>query len=539
MKFRWSIAARCVAIAWVAVAVTAIASLIIQRSLIRQQGLDMARETLRSILLCAESTLMSGMNSGADAAGPALKAVQVAADKQGYEFRVPSRNPLNPKSAPAPEEEQILAKLTDHTLSDYFEVDRRKNEIIYARPIYLTAQCLGCHSGSAGDLHSAFLLRAKLDQLDARERAGMTTATLWVAPLALAIGLGAFLMTRSIRASLVETVRVLAKIAGGDLTEELSVCRNDEIGDIAAAMRSMSEKLREIIGGIARGVALLTESAAQLSASSQRMTSSSRSAFDKVHSVATAAEEMSCNAMSASVGMEHTTTNLGNVASSTDQMTATIGEIAGNSEQARRVTEEAAQQSARITDHMHQLGRAAREIGKVTQTITEISSQTNLLALNATIEAARAGAAGKGFAVVANEVKELAQQAAAATEDIKTRVRAVQSSTDEGVAEVESVASVVAKVSELVSSIAAAIEEQATVTKDIAHNIGDASTGVGEANSGVAHFSSVSLEIAKNIAGVDGALREMAGDSEHVQSSAEKLSKLALELNAAVAQFHI
>ena len=88
---------------------------------------------------------------------------------------------------------------------------------------------------------------------------------------------------------------------------------------------------------------------------------------------------------------------------------------------------------------MNQLGAAAQEIGKVTETITEISSQTNLLALNATIEAARAGSAGKGFAVVANEIKELAQQTAAATEDIKGRIAGVQSSTAGGIAEIDKV----------------------------------------------------------------------------------------------------
>ena len=180
----------------------------------------------------------------------------------------------------------------------------------------------------------------------------------------------------------------------------------------------------------------MSPASAELSASSARMSDGSREASDKAHAVAAAAEQMTANVMSVASGMEQTSTNLGTVATATEQMTSTIGEIAGNSEKARRITEEATRQAARIGEQMNQLGAAAQEIGKVTETITEISSQTNLLALNATIEAARAGSAGKGFAVVANEIKELAKQTAAATEDIKGRIAGVQSSTAGGIAEI-------------------------------------------------------------------------------------------------------
>jgi methyl-accepting chemotaxis protein len=237
--------------------------------------------------------------------------------------------------------------------------------------------------------------------------------------------------------------------------------------------------------------------------------------------------------------MEQTTTNLAHVSSATEQMTSTIGEIAHNSEKARRITDEATRQAARITEQINQLGVAAREIGKVTETITEISSQTNLLALNATIEAARAGAAGKGFAVVATEIKALAQQTAAATEDIKGRIAGVQSATAGGITEIEKVSHVISEVSAIVASIAAAIEEQSVATKDIARNIAEASVGLNDANTRVAETSHVSREIAKDIVSVDHAAGEMASGSDHVRGSAADLSTVAEQLQTVVSRFRV
>ena len=349
-------------------------------------------------------------------------------------------------------------------------------------------------------------------------------------------------IARSIAKPLGVAIAHLNEVAKGDLTKDAPAefqARGDEIGLLARSKQLMITNLRSTVKELSGGVQVLSSSSEELSANSSQMSSGGRNASDKAHAVAAAAEEMTSNVVSVAAGMEQTTTNLTSVASATEQMTATIGEIAGNSEKARRITEEATRQAARISEQMNHLGHAAQEIGKVTETITEISSQTNLLALNATIEAARAGSAGKGFAVVANEIKELAQQTAAATEDIKSRIAGVQSSTAGGIAEIGKVSQVIHEVSDIVAAIAAAIEEQSTVTRDIARNIGEATTGVRDANQRVAESSQVTQSIAKEIAGVDQATREMANGSERVQASASNLSKLAEALQSTVGKFQV
>ncbi len=375
-----------------------------------------------------------------------------------------------------------------------------------------------------------------------------TASTVWMLLIVgslIAVGLAAFggvVLTRGIAKPLGIAIAHLGEIAKGDLSKDALAefqARGDEIGLMARTKQLMITNLRKMVQDLSSGVEILSSSSTQLSANSGHMSAGGRKASDQAHTVAAAAEEMTSNVVSVAAGMEQTTTNLASVASATEEMTATIGEIASNSEKARRITEEATRQAASISEQMNHLGVAAQAIGKVTETITEISSQTNLLALNATIEAARAGSAGKGFAVVANEIKELAKQTAAATEDIKTRISGVQTSASAGISEIGKVSQVIREVSDIVASIAAAIEEQATVTKDIARNIGEATTGVRDANVRVAESSQVSQSIAKEIAGVDQSAREMAEGSDQVRSSATGLSKLAEALQSTVSKFQV
>lgn len=375
------------------------------------------------------------------------------------------------------------------------------------------------------------------DAVSRRMPIPITLLALFASAVATLLGV---VVTRSIAKPLGVAVSYLDGVAGGQLAHDVPkeyLERRDEIGLLSRAMQTMSTSLRDVVKEITGGIEVITSSSAALSANSTQMSDGSHEASGQAHSAAAAAEHMTANVMSVAAGMEQTSTNLASVASATEQMTATIGEIAGNSEKARRITEQATRQAASISEQMNQLGAAAQLIGKVTETITEISSQTNLLALNATIEAARAGSAGKGFAVVANEIKELAKQTAAATEDIKGRIAGVQASTTGGIAEIEKVSQVIHEVSDIVSSIAAAIEEQSTVTKDIARNISEASTGVQDANKRVSETSQGAAQIAREIGGVDRAAGQMVDGSEQVNVSAAELSKVAERLQTSVQRF--
>jgi methyl-accepting chemotaxis protein len=362
---------------------------------------------------------------------------------------------------------------------------------------------------------------------------------------ALSIALIALLNRRmgtSIIVPLVQTVATVSEQVGGDLTRsmpEALLARKDELGLLAQAVQALGENLRATVNDVSSGAMVLTTSATVMSNTAQELSSGCKNVADLANTVAAAAEESSANTNSVAAAMEQTTTNLSSVAAATEQMSATVGEIASNAEKARSISSEATRQAQAVSSMMNELGRAARDIGKVTETITSISAQTNLLALNATIEAARAGAAGKGFAVVANEIKELAHQTAAATEDIKSKISGIQASTGSSVSDIERIAQVIKDVGDIVSSIATAIEEQSTVTRDIAGNIAQATGGVKDASERVAQTASVSQSIAKDIAGVTATVTDLVASSANLHGSSSDLKELAQMLSDRVGKFKV
>ncbi len=327
-----------------------------------------------------------------------------------------------------------------------------------------------------------------------------------------------------------QVLEVVRRVAGGDLSKDPRAVAAS--GDsVLGAVDLMVDKLRAVFGELAGGAQTISASATELSAVSRQLTSSAGNSSSRAQGVAVAAEEMSANMLTVSAAMEQSTVSVNNVAGATEEMTTTIAEVAKNSDRARVITGQAVQQTERVTEQITALGRAAREIGKVTETIAAISAQTNLLALNATIEAARAGAAGKGFTVVATEIKELAQQTAAATEGIRDKIENIQASTAETVEEIEKISRTIQTVNEIIGGTAAAIEQQATVTREIAANIFQAAQGMQEVNQNVAQTSGVAGSIAHDISETNQSVLEISHGSSQVLESAECMAKLAEQLN--------
>jgi methyl-accepting chemotaxis protein len=270
----------------------------------------------------------------------------------------------------------------------------------------------------------------------------------------------------------------------------------------------------------------------------KRAAASLRATMDEVaknaQSLAAASEELTVVAQQMSANSEETAAQAGvvtgasdqvsknvqTVAASAEEMSISVREIAKNASEAARVATSAVVVAEDTNKTVTKLGESSVEIGKVIKVITSIAQQTNLLALNATIEAARAGEAGKGFAVVANEVKELAKQTAAATEDISQKIEAIQNDTKAAVTAISQIGKIIGQINEFQTTIAGAVEEQAATTNEIARSAGEAARN--------------SNEISGNISGVSVAAKDTTEGANNTLSAAQELAKLATSLRTLV-----
>jgi len=315
---------------------------------------------------------------------------------------------------------------------------------------------------------------------------------------ALLIALGSVtVIGRSIAGPLGNAVQALDQIAAGDLTVQLNVDSNDEVGRMGRSLNAAVDGIRIALDEV-RGVA---------------------------NEVASASKQLSSASEDISGGAQKQASSLEETAASLEEITSTVKQNAENAKHAAQLasgSRDVAEKGGRVVEAavraMGEITGASKRIADIITTIDEIAFQTNLLALNAAVEAARAGEQGRGFAVVAAEVRSLAQRSGGAAKEIRgligdsvAKVEAGSQHVAESGKTLEEIVGSVKRVTDMVSEIAAASREQ--------------NTGIEQVNQAVMQMDQVT--------------QTNASQTEEMSSTAEALSTQASQLQGLVARFRL
>jgi methyl-accepting chemotaxis protein len=285
------------------------------------------------------------------------------------------------------------------------------------------------------------------------------------------------LLASSISGALKRTVTSLRELSEGDLSitiKQSYLKRRDEIGNISNAVNNLATQMRQVIVGVQRESAQISEISNQLKETSNQLASGSNEQAEFVENISSTMEEVSRN----------------------------ISQNAENAHQTNQISLNANASLKGVSEKSQEAISANETITKRINMISEIAFQTNVLALNAAIEAARAGEAGKGFAVVASEVQMLAEKS--------------KSVSDEIVNLTETAYELAAKAGEVMADTIPKIEQTSNLVREISLASEEQNTGAKKVNTSIQQLNALAQQSAASS-------EELAASAEHLSTQSDRL----------------
>ncbi len=330
---------------------------------------------------------------------------------------------------------------------------------------------------------------------------------------------------RKIHKSILAVHNVADQASTGDLSRDVPVTSDDEVGEMGRSINKMMEDLRRIAGQIKGMTNTLASSTEEVSMTTESLTRGMKDQSRQTEQAAAAVTEVSQtvmdvarNASEASKASKDMSRIAGEGRKKVEDTVAGMHGIAGTVKEAAGTVGE--------------LGNASKEIGAIINTINDIADQTNLLALNAAIEAARAGESGRGFAVVADEVRKLAERTGKATKEIAAMIEKIQEET------ARSVAGMQAGIVEVRKGVALA-EEAKSALERIVTASGVSTDMIQRIAAAAEEQSAATEQVSSNMEAIASVTRTTESSIDQIRVTVLDLSRMAGELNNSAAWFKV